>query len=186
MPAGPDAAILRLSGRTVSKAEQLGAMRMQLGFWRAGLVAASLLAASSALAAASSHYASLRSDKVFLREGPTYQHRILWIYRRKGYPVEIVASYADWRRVRDSDGTVGWINEALLSDARTVLVTGTKRVPIRAGAGADAKVIALAEPGVVARLKACKPSACQVASGGIEGWIDKNDIWGVDAGDVFE
>ncbi len=159
---------------------------MQFGGWIwAGLVATAL-AASSADAAASSHYASLRSDKVFLREGPTYQHRILWIYRRKGYPVEIVASYEGWRRVRDSEGTTGWINQALLSDERTVLITGTKRVPIKAGIGSSAKVVALADPGVVARLKACKPSACEVASGDIDGWIDKDNIWGVDAGDVFE
>ena len=159
---------------------------MQFGGWFGALVATAALGATPVHAGASSHFASLRSDRVFLREGPTYQHRILWIYRRKGYPVEIVASYEDWRRVRDPDGTTGWINQALLSDERTVLVTGIKRVPIRSGVGDQAKVVALADPGVVARLKACKPSACEVASGGVDGWIDKDNIWGVDAGDVFD
>ena len=78
-----------------------------------------LILALIARPAFAAHYASLRSDKVYLREGPTYQHRVLFIYKRKDYPVEVIASYESWRRVRDVDGTVGWISQMMLSDARS-------------------------------------------------------------------
>jgi len=52
-----------------------------------------LLALSFAVPAHAGHYASLRSNKVYLREGPTFQHRILFIYERKDYPVDVLASY---------------------------------------------------------------------------------------------
>ena len=75
------------------------------------------------------HYMSQRPEKAYLREGPTYSHRILWIYRHKGYPFFVTASFDIWRRVRDVDGTVGWMSVTMLSDARTVLVRGKVRTP---------------------------------------------------------
>jgi SH3-like domain-containing protein len=152
-----------------------------LGLWV--LLAASPVSAASATA---QQFASLRSDKVYLREGPTYQHRVLWVYQRKGWPVAIIDSYEGWRHVRDKDGTTGWVSAAMLSTARTVVITAATKAPIAANPGFGAKVLALAEPGVVAGLKACKPRFCEVSAGDIDGWIDKNKIWGVGAGEVFQ
>lgn len=132
------------------------------------------------------HFASLRVDKAYLREGPTYAHRVLWIYRRKGYPVRIIAAFDVWRRVEDSDGTRGWMNASMLTDRRTVLVIAHQKVGLRSSAAATSRLVAWVEPGVVAALKACEVSACKIAVAGVDGWIDKNDIWGVEAREVFE
>ncbi len=145
-----------------------------------------LLFAARASAQPPPHYASVRGEEAFLREGPTYSHRILWVYRHKGYPLEVLDSYDTWRRVRDADGTIGWVSATMLSDRRTVLVTSRTPAPIRSDAAPKSATVALAEPGVVANLKACKPEACKVSSDGVEGWIDKNKIWGVGAGEVFQ
>jgi len=146
-------------------------------------VLALVLAATPALAG---HYASLKSDKVYLREGPTYKHRVLFVYQRKGYPLQVLAAYDSWRRVRDSDGAVGWISQTMLSDLRTVLVLGKARADIRAGISPASDVVAKADPGVVARLKACKPRFCQIVAGGVTGWIERDRIWGVDAGETID
>jgi SH3-like domain-containing protein len=145
-----------------------------------------LLTVCIAVPAHAGHYASLRSNKVYLREGPTFQHRILFIYERKDYPVEVLTSYETWRRVRDADGTIGWVSQTMLSDARTVLVTGKSRVDIRDAPYAASSVVAKAEPGVVARLKACKPQFCKISASGLTGWIERTRIWGVDAGEVID
>jgi SH3-like domain-containing protein len=145
-----------------------------------------LLALCFAAPACAGHYASLRSNKVYLREGPTFQYRVLFIYQRKDYPVEVLTSYETWRRVRDPDGTVGWVSQTMLSDARTVLVTGKGRAEVRDGPYAAASVIGKAEPGVVARLKACKPQFCKISASGLTGWIERTRIWGVDAGEVID
>jgi SH3-like domain-containing protein len=145
-----------------------------------------LLSLCIAVPAHAGHYASLRSNKVYLREGPTFQHRILFVYQRKEYPVEVLTSYETWRRVRDADGTIGWVSQTMLSDARTVLIAGKGRAEIRAAPYAAASVIAKAEPGVVARLKACKPQFCEISASGLTGWIDRTRIWGVDAGEVID
>ena len=147
-------------------------------------------AASPAWSAATEsvpQFASLASDKVYLREGPSYQHKVLWIYRRKGLPVQVLHKYDIWYRVKDSEGTVGWISNVMISTRRrTVVVTSKHAAPIRNGADVNAAAIAYAQPGVVARLEACKAHACEVSVDGTEGWIRKQDIWGVGVGEVFQ
>ena len=144
-----------------------------------------LLAAAIATPASAARFASLRGDKVYLREGPTFRHRVLFVYRRKDYPVEVIAAYDSWRRVRDADGTIGWISQTMLSDARHALVIGRGRATLRKSPDGNTAALAFAEPGVVARLKACKPQFCEVVADGLTGWIDRTRIWGADTGEVF-
>jgi len=131
-------------------------------------------------------YVSQRTEKANMREGPTYAHRVLWEYRHKGYPFAVIAQFDTWRRVRAMDGTTGWMNHAMLSDRRTVLVTGKGRVPLYDTPDAR-KVVALADPGAVANLKACAPKFCEVTGvGGVDGWVPRTRIWGVGEHEVFD
>src|SRR5471030_134056 len=99
-------------------------------------------------------YVSQRSDKAYLREGPTYAPKVLWVYRHRGYPFAVIAQFDTWRRVKAADGTLGWMSAAMLTDQRTVLVTGKGRVKITADAEGG-KVVGLADPGAIAGLKSC-------------------------------
>ena len=81
-----------------------------------------LLCASAS--AAPIRYVSQRSDTAYLREGPSFQHKILWVYKRKGYPFQVVASYDVWRRVKAADGTVGWMSANMLTDQRSLSLAG--------------------------------------------------------------
>jgi SH3-like domain-containing protein len=129
---------------------------------------------------------SQKHDEAGLREGPGYNYRILWLYRHKGYPFALVASYDAWRRVRDVDGIVGWMHVSMLSDQRTVLVTGKTDTPLRDGSAANARIIGKAQPGAVARLRTCTKDVCEIAAGDIDAWIDRNRLFGVDAGEGFK
>ena len=141
---------------------------------------------SSAIGAEPPRYASVRRDSAFLREGPSYDHRILWIYRHKDYPVKIIASFDAWRQVKDVDGTTGWMHHTQLSDKRTVVFIGYTKSALRGDDSPNAKIVAYAQPGVVARLRACKPQTCEVEAGGTDGWVDKRNIWGVESSEVFQ
>jgi len=129
-------------------------------------------------------YVSQRSDKAYLREGPSFAHKVLWIYRRRGYPFAVLAEFDVWRRVQAPDGTIGWMAASMLTDQRTVLVNGTGRVPLTAKADGG-KVSALADPGAVASLRSCTPAACRIHGESVDGWIPKSRIWGVGMDEVF-
>src|SRR6476619_5559562 len=58
-------------------------------------------------------YVSLKSDHVNVRAGPTKDNDVAWVYTRSGLPVEITAEFENWRRVRDSEGSEGWVYHSL-------------------------------------------------------------------------
>jgi SH3-like domain-containing protein len=80
-------------------------------------------------------FVSLKSDHVNVRGGPTKDHEVSWIYTRAGLPVEVTAEFENWRRVRDSEGSEGWVYHSLLAGKRTVMISTNSlrsmKTPIR-------------------------------------------------------
>jgi SH3-like domain-containing protein len=68
-------------------------------------------------------YVSLKPDRVTVRGGPTRDHEIAFVFTRAGLPVEITAESDNWRRIRDWEGSEGWVYHSLLSGKRTALVS---------------------------------------------------------------
>lgn len=131
-------------------------------------------------------YVSLKSGEVYLREGPSAGHKVEWVYVRRGLPVEVIAEYDVWRRIRDADGITGWVHKGMLDGRRSVLVTGEGNVALREGPSADAAIIAYAEPGVVARLKTCGSAFCEVETKAIDAYVARDHVWGVYADETVE
>mgnify|MGYP006276295049 FL=1 len=123
-------------------------------------------------------FVSLKASEGNVRRGPSLQHRIDWVYTRRAMPLEITAEFGHWRRVRDRDGAGGWMHYSLLSGVRTVIVE-SDMTPLYHRPRADARVLARAEAGVVARLGRCLPAWCRIAADGEGGWVRKSALWGV-------
>src|SRR5262245_66666805 len=67
-------------------------------------------------------FVSLKPDKVNVRAGPTRGHEVTWQFTRAGLPVEITAESDNWRRIRDWEGSEGWVYHSLRSGRRTAMV----------------------------------------------------------------
>ena len=130
-------------------------------------------------------YVSLKTDRVNLREGPSKDHRTAWVFQRAGLPVEITAEYETWRRIRDAEGTEGWVLHSLLSGRRTALVmpwakTGTQPLSLYDKADEQARVVAQLQPNVIANVKGCKEGWCRIIIGAdTTGFIKQDRLWGV-------
>src|SRR5215218_6611719 len=134
-------------------------------------------------------YASLKTDRVNLREGPSKDHRTAWVFQRAGLPVEIVAEYETWRRIRDSEGTEGWVLHSLLSGRRTALIMPwvkdtSASLSLLGRADDRAEAVARLQPGVIANVKDCSGTWCRVVivldgSRDVEGFIRQEKLWGV-------
>ena len=125
-------------------------------------------------------FVSLRADEVNLRTGPGVQYPIDWVYRRRHLPVEIIAEYNTWRKIRDWQGTEGWVHQSMMSNERTVVVTGKLRT-LRHKSDTTGRPVAQAETGVIARLLECPDAStwCRVEVDGFEGWFRRVEFWGV-------
>jgi len=134
-------------------------------------------------------YVSLKTDRVNLREGPSKDHRTAWVFQRAGLPVEIIAEYETWRRIRDSEGTEGWVLHSLLSGRRTALVMPWAKgnvPPISLLERTDEKsgVLAQLQPGVIANIKTCDGTWCRViivmdGARDLDGYVRQEKLWGV-------
>jgi len=127
-------------------------------------------------------FASLKTDRVNLREGPSKDHATKWVYERAGLPVEITAEFEIWRKVRDSEGVEGWVLHSLLSGRRTALVTPNKKgenSKIYARASASAELAATLQAGVIVNVRNCDGAWCQIDGEGFKGYIRQVKLWGV-------
>ena len=129
------------------------------------------------------YFAALHADKVNLRAGPGDRYPIEWVYVRRDWPVQVIAHFDHWRRVRDWEGTEGWVHEKMITQQREVIVSGAIRA-LRQNPDPNAPMVARAEPGVVAKLDECRGDWCRIAAGEITGWVQRADIWGVPATDA--
>jgi SH3-like domain-containing protein len=132
-------------------------------------------------------FVSLGADEVNLRTGPGPQYPVDWVYRRAGLPMEIVAEYRHWRKVRDWQGAEGWVHKNLLSGRRAAIVVGAM-TSLRSRPEAVAPAVARVEPGVIVRILRCpkENAACLIRVDDEEGWLERGSLWGVYADEQIE
>jgi len=127
-------------------------------------------------------FVSLKADRVTVRGGPDKDHDVAWIYTRVGWPVEITAEFENWRRIRDSDGTEGWVYHSLLSGKRMAAVqlkSKTDLAPLYAKPDTQSGLAAQLQSGVLGTIKHCTGTWCRLVGEGFDGWIEQNHLWGV-------
>jgi SH3-like domain-containing protein len=131
-------------------------------------------------------YVSLKSDRVNVREGPSKEHPTVWIYQRAGLPVEITAEFETWRKIRDSEGSEGWVLHSLLSGRRTALVAPWKKERQTLTAADHVTPVARLGPGVVGNLRGCDGKWCRLSGQGFDGFMPQENLWGVYPGEKVE
>jgi SH3-like domain-containing protein len=134
-------------------------------------------------------FASLKTDRVNLREGPSKDHATTWVFQRAGLPVEITAEFETWRKVRDSEGSEGWVLHSLLSGRRTALVAPWKKgenFKIFAKASETSDLAATLQSGVIGNIRSCDATWCLIDGDGFKGYIKQANLWGVYPGEKVD
>ncbi len=129
-------------------------------------------------------FVSLKPSDTPMREGPSKEHPVKWVFKRDGMPVEITAEFENWRRIRDYEGVEGWVYHTRLSGRRTVMVQIRPRqklepVPLFASNDDRSAVLAKLEPGVVANPDTCDGKWCRIHGEGFDGYMRQDKLWGV-------
>ncbi len=156
-------------------------------FWLIGLAGAILMGFASAGVHAQDrdvpYWASLRFNEVNMRVGPSQDYPIDWVYKRQGYPVQVVRLREGWRLVRDHQGTQGWIAASQLTPTVGAMIVGEGLADLREGPGANTTLRWRAQPGVVGKLLRCAQDACEIDVDGRTGWVRSERLWGVGDGE---
>ena len=123
-------------------------------------------------------FASLRSDEVNVRSGPGTRYPVEWVFKRKGMPIEIVAEYDIWRKIRDWQGASGWVHQSLLTGKRSFIIPA-KPANLHKTPATSAEVVAKLEPEVMGEIRSCAGDWCRVRVSSVSGWIERTGLWGV-------
>lgn len=122
-------------------------------------------------------FASLKSGRAYMRAGPGKEYPVLWVYVRPGIPLEVLYEWNVWRKVRDADGTEGWMDRAMLSTERTIQIMRETRT-LYARPDLSAPPVWKAEPGVTARITMCDGRWCRVEAEGRSGYLLREQGYG--------
>lgn len=127
-------------------------------------------------------FVSLRAEEVNLRAGPGMQYPIEWVYRRPDLPVEVIDEFDNWRKLRDWEGTEGWVHSSMIQAKRTAQVLATAdggARTLRRAPAAEAPAVATLQPEALGVLIGCDAGWCQLSFGGFEGWLQHEEFFGI-------
>ncbi len=130
-------------------------------------------------------FVSLRPNEVNARVGPGPHYPIEWVYLKAGLPVEVIAEFDTWRKIRDCEGAEGWVHQSMVCSKRHAIVQGDD-ILIYKTEDKKSPPLARLQRGVIVNLLKCRDDWCQVRISGFKGWIQRHLLWGVYSQETVE
>ena len=128
-------------------------------------------------ASENTNFLSLKNNEVNVRVGPSMEHPIKFIYKKKYLPLEILDKSENWRKIKDFENNSGWIHISQLSRKKTAINIKNNSILFKKST-IYSKPIAKLEIGRLVLIKKCEIKWCKITSGKYKGWIKKNYLWG--------
>ena len=122
-------------------------------------------------------FLSLKKSKVNVRYGPSFDSEIKYIYKKINLPIKQIDQKENFRRIVDLKNNSGWIHVSQLKNNNSVISTDLKILFKKPSS--FAKPIAQLKKGRLLIIKECKKKWCNVETGKITGWVDKENLWGI-------
>jgi SH3-like domain-containing protein len=117
-------------------------------------------------AAWAAEYRSVGEAAAVLYDAPSAKSKPLFVLGRDT-PLEVIVPVEGWSKVRDAEGTIGWVEKKTLAEKRTLVV----RVPhadVRANPDDAAPLVFRAEQSVLLELAEAATSAATTT---VPGWV---------------
>ena len=121
-----------------------------------------------------------------MRTGPGLQYPITWVYKRPALPMEIIDEHGPWRRVRDSQGTEGWMHVKLFFPSKRFAIIRGKTRTLYKEKDRTSPILLTAEAGVTGELLECEGIWCRVNIEGRKAWVERRHLWGVYKNEAFD
>jgi len=126
-------------------------------------------------------FISVKAKQAVLFEGPSNTTEKMFIVT-EGYPLEVLVSLKDWKKVKDHNGKISWIESKYTHHERTVLILKDNAV-IFNQANDKSHKLANVDKFVVLKLNSSMlfGSWAQVKTQieGLIGFINSKEVWGL-------
>ncbi|MGJ9418398.1 SH3 domain-containing protein [Massilia sp. CMS3.1] len=140
---------------------------------------ATVLLSLACAQACAADFRSVGAASVVLYDAPSVKGAKRYIAPR-GMPVEILARYGAWVKVRDADGELAWTETKGLSARRNVVVKALS-AKVRAAPDDNAAILMTADKGVLLELSDPAGSIWVRVrhEDGIAGFVRATEVWGI-------
>ena len=123
------------------------------------------------------YFLTLKYNKVKVRQGPSFEYPVKFIYKKKYLPIKVINSKDNFKKIIDLKNNDGWIHVSQLTKKKSAiniynLSTIFKKPSIYS------QPMAKLEKGKIVIVKKCKEDWCKIVIDGYKGWIFKNYLWG--------
>ena len=126
---------------------------------------------------AEEYFLTLRNDKVNLRQGPSFEHPIKLIYKKKYLPVLIIDKSYNFRKIIDHENNSGWIHISQLSKKKYALNNKNKSIIFKKPSEYS-QPLAFVKKGRLLLIKKCKKEWCKIKTSKYVGWMKKKNLKG--------
>tara|TARA_B100000579_G_scaffold437418_1_gene466675 strand:- start:1055 stop:1510 length:456 start_codon:yes stop_codon:yes gene_type:complete len=123
------------------------------------------------------NFFSLKYNKVNVRQGPSSDYPIKFIYTKKFYPLKIIDSYENFRKILDISNNSGWIHRSQLSKKKSAINMKDNSL-IFSKPEIYSKPIAIMKIGRLLLIKKCIDEWCKIKTDKYSGWVIKSNLWG--------
>ena len=132
---------------------------------------------TNSLANEKNYFLTLRYNEANVRQGPSVDHPIKFIIKKKYLPVKIIDSYDNFKKIIDINNNSGWIHRSQLFKKKSA-INIKNNLLIFSQPKIYSKPIAKLEKGRLVLIKKCKENWCKVNTDNFLGWIKKENLWG--------
>ncbi len=122
-------------------------------------------------------FLTLKNEEVNLRQGPSFEYPIKFIYKKKNLPIVVIDKSDNWRKVKDFENNSGWIHISQLSKKKSGINTKNHSIVYKKPTIYSKPIVKL-EIGRLVLIKKCKKKWCKIKTDNYSGWIFKNALWG--------
>ena len=123
------------------------------------------------------YFMMLKYSKVNVRFGPSRDYPIKFIYKKAFLPVQVIDKKENFRKILDHKKNSGWIHISQLKASNSLIIQ-SDRILFKKSTKNSHPIINL-ESGRLLLIKKCKKKWCKVSTDNYSGWIQTNDIFGV-------
>ena len=123
------------------------------------------------------YFLTLKYNKVKVRQGPSFEYPVKFIYKKKYLPVKIIDSKDNFKKIIDLKNNDGWIHVSQLAKKKSGINISNLSIVFKKPNIYSQPLVRL-EKGKIVIIKKCRDEWCKITSGGYGGWIFKNSLWG--------
>ena len=127
---------------------------------------------------ANEYFLTLRNDKVNLRQGPSFEYPIKIFYKKKFLPVLIHDEFENFRKIRDHENNTGWVHVSQLSKKKAAITIEDDQL-LFDRPSIYSTPSAVLKKGKLCKIKKCKDNWCKVQVENFNGWVKKDNLWGL-------